>query len=192
MQCELVEGGIHGNKLIAATAQKLWTSGGIPSFYRGLPLGLIGIFPYAAIDLGTFEWVYRHISSKFCFDHNQMKRSYTRSRAAALRCSEDDIQLSNMALLGIGATSGSIGATVVYPINLLRTRLQAQGSAQHPQTYTGMWDVTARTIKQEGFRGLFKGLSPNLLKVIPAVSIVSYHFCPRRKITDALTVVSCI
>jgi solute carrier family 25 phosphate transporter 23/24/25/41 len=41
----------------------------------------------------------------------------------------------------------------------------------HPPTYTGIWDVAERTIKKEGVRGLFKGITPNLLKVVPAVSI---------------------
>ncbi|KAK6345980.1 hypothetical protein TWF730_010316 [Orbilia blumenaviensis] len=153
MQCEMVAGGPRGNQLIAATARKLWRTGG---FYRGLPLGLVGIFPYSAIDLGTFEW---------------MKRSYITARSKTLGIREEDFQMSNFVVLAIGATSGSVGASIVYPINLLRTRLQAQGTAQHPQTYTGMWDVTSRTLKQEGVKGLFKGLTPNLMKVVPAVSI---------------------
>ncbi|EGX47144.1 hypothetical protein AOL_s00097g190 [Orbilia oligospora ATCC 24927] len=153
MQCEMVAGGPRGNQLIVATARKLWSTGG---FYRGLPLGLVGIFPYSAIDLGTFEW---------------MKRSYITTRSKTLGIREEDFQMSNFVVLAIGATSGSVGATIVYPINLLRTRLQAQGTAQHPQTYTGMWDVTSRTLKQEGVKGLFKGLTPNLMKVVPAVSI---------------------
>lgn len=28
-----------------------------------------------------------------------------------------------------------------------------------------------KTVKGEGYRGLFKGITPNLLKVVPAVSI---------------------
>jgi len=81
------------------------------------------------------------------------------------------VEVPNWVVLGIGATSGSVGATMVYPINVLRTRLQAQGTAQHPQTYTGMWDVAVKTYSAEGFRGMFRGLTPNLLKVVPAVSI---------------------
>jgi solute carrier family 25 phosphate transporter 23/24/25/41 len=41
----------------------------------------------------------------------------------------------------------------------------------HPPKYTGIWDVTTKTIKNEGVRGLYKGLTPNLLKVAPALSI---------------------
>lgn len=46
MQCEMVEGGLKGNQLILATMKKMWRTGGIPNFYRGLPLGLVGVFPY--------------------------------------------------------------------------------------------------------------------------------------------------
>ncbi len=157
MQCETVEGGLRGNRLILVTAKKMWTSNGVRAFYRGLPMGLVGVFPYAAIDLGTFEY---------------LKRSVSRRNARRLACHEDDALPSSFATAGIGAVSGALGATIVYPLNLLRTRLQAQGTAIHPATYSGIWDVTRTTVRREGLRGLFKGLTPNLLKVVPAVSIV--------------------
>lgn len=56
-------------------------------------------------------------------------------------------------------------------INLLRTRLQASGSPGHPQRYTGFVDVARQTLAREGWPGLYKGLVPNLAKVVPAVSI---------------------
>ncbi|KAL9641216.1 MAG: hypothetical protein Q9204_000204 [Flavoplaca sp. TL-2023a] len=156
MQCETVEGGLHGNKLISDTARKMWKKNGIRSFYRGLPLGLVGMFPYSAIDLTTFEYTKRFVTS-----YNAKKR----------RCHEEDALPGNFMTAALGAFSGAFGASVVYPINLLRTRLQSQGTAIHPPTYTGFMDVTRRTVKGEGVRGLFKGITPNLLKVIPAVSI---------------------
>lgn len=79
--------------------------------------------------------------------------------------------LGNFATGAIGAISGAVSATMVYPLNLLRTRLQAQGTVLHPRVYGGVWDVARQTIKGEGFVGLFKGVTPNLLKVAPAVSI---------------------
>ncbi|KAL8692602.1 MAG: hypothetical protein Q9218_002418 [Villophora microphyllina] len=156
MQCETVEGGLHGNKLISATARKMWKTSGIRSFYRGLPMGLVGMFPYSAIDLTTFEYTKRFVAS-----YNAKKR----------HCHEDDAAPGNFMTASIGAFSGAFGASVVYPINLLRTRLQSQGTAIHPPTYTGVVDVTVQTVRREGVRGLFKGITPNLLKVVPAVSI---------------------
>lgn len=89
-----------------------------------------------------------------------------------------------------GALSGGVGATSVYPLfapipffprrsahrnrlqrNLVRTRLQAQGSPSHPQRYTGIRDCAVKTFQNEGVAGLYKGLTPSLLKVVPAVSI---------------------
>jgi len=156
MQCETVEGGLHGNALIIATAKKMYKQGALRTSYRGLTMGLVGVFPYAAIDLSTFEY---------------LKGRLARYNARALGCHEEDALPGSFATGCIGAFSGALGASTVYPINLLRTRLQAQGTVLHPPTYTGIWDVAERTIKQEGVRGLFKGITPNLLKVVPAVSI---------------------
>jgi solute carrier family 25 (mitochondrial phosphate transporter), member 23/24/25/41 len=156
MQCETVQGGLRGNALIARTALKMWKQGKLLPYYRGLGMGLAGMFPYSAIDLFIFEY---------------SKHFYLARKAKALRVHEEDVDMGNMVTGAIGATSGAISATLVYPINLLRTRLQAQGTVLHPPTYTGIVDVTRKTIQNEGFKGLFKGVTPNLLKVAPAVSI---------------------
>jgi solute carrier family 25 phosphate transporter 23/24/25/41 len=92
-------------------------------------------------------------------------------KARQARVHEEDVDMSNLITGMIGATSGAISATAVYPINLLRTRLQAQGTVLHPPTYKGIADVTRKTLQNEGIKGLFKGVTPNLLKVAPAVSI---------------------
>ena len=161
MQCETVVGGERGNKLIWHTAQKMWARNGIASFYRGLPMGLMGMFPYAAVDLFMFE---------------TLKKKMIARNAKKLGVKEDEDALpGNFTLALMGGFSGAFGASIVYPLNLLRTRLQSQGTAGHPRTYTGIMDVTRQTLKHEGWRGLFKGLTPNLLKVVPAVSIVSCH-----------------
>lgn len=156
MQCETVSGGLHGNRLIFATAKKMWNTGGIAAYYRGLPMGIVGIFPYAALDLGTFEYLKRYVA---------------RRNAKRLGCHEQDAEPGGFMTAAIGGFSGAFGASAVYPLNLLRTRLQSQGTVLHPRTYTGIMDVTRQTIAGEGVRGLFKGLTPNLLKVVPAVSI---------------------
>ncbi|RDW78648.1 calcium-binding mitochondrial carrier protein [Aspergillus mulundensis] len=156
MQCEVVEGGLKGNQLIAATARKVWNKNGIFGFFRGLPLGLVGMFPYAAIDLSTFEY---------------LKRTLLARKARQHGCHEDDVPLSNFTTGAIGAISGGLSASVVYPLNVLRTRMQAQGTVLHPTTYDSVMDVARKTVQAEGLRGFYKGLTPNMLKVAPAVSI---------------------
>jgi len=162
MQCETVPGGEHGSRLIWHTAQKMWMHNRVVAFYRGLPMGLVGMFPYAAIDLFTFESL-----KKAMIKRNKVKYGIKH---------DEDALPNNFILALMGGFSGAVGASLVYPVNLLRTRLQSQGTASHPRTYTGIVDVTRQTIKGEGVRGLFKGLTPNLLKAVPAVSIVRAFF----------------
>ncbi|KAJ7682736.1 mitochondrial carrier [Mycena polygramma] len=145
-------------KIIAA-ARHLWALGGFRAYYRGLTIGLVGVFPYSAIDMSTFE---------------ALKLAYLRSTG------KDEPGV--LALLAFGSISGSVGATSVYPLNLVRTRLQASGSTGHPQIYTGVLDVASKTWQRDGWRGFYRGLFPTLAKVVPAVSIsyVVYEHSKRR------------
>ncbi|KAG7096881.1 hypothetical protein E1B28_004287 [Marasmius oreades] len=140
-------------------ARHLWRLGGMRAYYRGLSIGLLGVFPYSAIDMSTFE---------------ALKLAYLRSTG------KDEPGV--LALLAFGSLSGSVGATSVYPMNLVRTRLQASGSSGHPQKYTGTWDVALKTFEREGWKGFYRGLLPTLAKVVPSVSIsyVVYEHCKRR------------
>ncbi|KAM0789974.1 hypothetical protein ACM66B_005307 [Microbotryomycetes sp. NB124-2] len=140
-------GALRGNALILKTAGDMWAKGGIPFFFRGLPAGLIGVFPYSAIDMSTFEGI---------------KMAYTKWSGT---------EPGVVGSLAFGALSGGIGATSVYPLNVIRTRLQAQGTLAHPQVYTGVRDAAYRCYVNDGWRGFYKGLTPTLVKVVPAVAI---------------------
>ncbi|KAI1343774.1 mitochondrial carrier [Xylariaceae sp. FL0016] len=156
LQSEYVQGGARGNALLLQTARKMLAEGGARAAYRGVTMGLIGMFPYSAIDMGTFEF---------------LKTTYITYKAKSSGCHEEDAHPSTFMTGIMGASSGAFGASVVYPLNVLRTRLQTQGTSMHPARYTGIWDVAHKTIRNEGVRGLYKGLMPNLLKVAPALSI---------------------
>ncbi|KAJ7047300.1 mitochondrial carrier [Mycena alexandri] len=160
---DLAKGGADALKRaqpkILTAARHLWALGGVRAYYRGLTIGLVGVFPYSAIDMSTFE---------------ALKLAYVRSTG------KDEPGV--LALLAFGSISGSVGATSVYPLNLVRTRLQASGSTGHPQKYTGVWDVASKTLERDGWRGFYRGLFPTLAKVVPAVSIsyVVYEHSKRR------------
>ncbi|CAK5262696.1 unnamed protein product [Mycena citricolor] len=151
--------GLFKQGRIISAAKHLWSLGGMRAYYRGLTIGLVGVFPYSAIDMSTFE---------------ALKIAYQRSTGKE----EPNV----LALLAFGSVSGSVGATSVYPLNMVRTRLQASGSSGHPQTYTGPMDVVYKTWEHEGWRGFYRGLLPSLAKVVPAVSIsyVVYEHSKKR------------
>ncbi|CUM51459.1 uncharacterized protein AC631_04966 [Debaryomyces fabryi] len=161
LQCSDLESSVRGNALLFQTAKDLFKEGGIRIFYRGIFVGVSGIFPYAALDLGTFTTIKNWLVIR-------------ESKKKGIK--EEDVKLPNYMVLSLGALSGTFGATMVYPINLLRTRLQAQGTYAHPYTYDGFNDVLRKTIAREGYPGLFKGLVPNLAKVAPAVSISYFMY----------------
>jgi len=165
LQCSNLKSEMRGNELLLQIAKELFREGGIRSYYRGIWAGLGGMFPFAALDLGTFTTVKNWL----------VKRE---SKKSGLK--EEDVKLPNYVILALGAFSGSFGASAVYPVNVIRTRLQAQGTHAHPYTYNGFFDALRQTISREGPSGLYKGLVPNLAKVAPAVSI-SYYVYERLK-----------
>jgi solute carrier family 25 (mitochondrial phosphate transporter), member 23/24/25/41 len=71
-------------------------------------------------------------------------------------------------LLACGATATTCGQVVSYPLQLVRTRLQAQGMEGRPVLYSGITDCLRRTVQLDGLAGLFRGIGPNFL--------VSCHF----------------
>ncbi|CDW96006.1 hypothetical protein [Sporisorium scitamineum] len=148
MSSQNVKTSLQGNALLAKTAKDMWNAGGVRTYYRGLAAGLIGVFPYSAIDMSTFEGI------------KLFYIKYTGKEEPGV-----------LALLSFGSVSGSVGATTVYPLNLIRTRLQAAGTPAHPATYEGFWDAARKTYVREGFVGFYRGLVPTLAKVVPAVSI---------------------
>lgn len=148
LKTQIMSSTSNETRTIASSARRLWKLKGFRAFYRGLQIGIVGVFPYSAIDMSTFE---------------ALKLAYLRSTGKE--------EPGVMAILAFGSISGSIGATSVYPLNLVRTRLQASGSPGHPQHYTGVWDVVSKTMATDGVRGFYRGLFPTLAKVVPSVSI---------------------
>ncbi|CAJ1954899.1 unnamed protein product [Cylindrotheca closterium] len=64
--------------------------------------------------------------------------------------------------LAASMSSGIVCQTGVYPIDLIRTRLMTS-----PGAYDGMLDCLKSTVKEEGMRGLYKGLLPANMFAVP-------------------------
>ncbi|XP_045823332.1 calcium-dependent mitochondrial ATP-magnesium/phosphate carrier protein 3-like isoform X2 [Trifolium pratense] len=153
------EGG-KGPKLGTLT-KDIWVQEGPRAFYRGLVPSLLGMIPYAGIDLTAYDTL-KDLSKKYIVY---------------------DSEPGPLVQLGCGTVSGALGATCVYPLQVIRTRLQAQPT-NTSCAYRGMSDVFWKTLKDEGFRGFYKGLIPNLLKVVPAASITYMVYENMKKSLD--------
>lgn len=68
-----------------------------------------------------------------------------------------------------GVASGLTAQTIVYPLDVIRRRIQVQGvQSTWARLYT--FPALQQVVRQEGYRGLFAGLGPTYAKVAPAVA----------------------
>ncbi|XP_069961112.1 mitochondrial adenyl nucleotide antiporter SLC25A25 isoform X1 [Cherax quadricarinatus] len=146
-------------KSILDAAKKIYRQEGLRSFYRGYVPNLLGIIPYAGIDLAIYE---------------TLKKTYMQHH-------KENTNPSVFVITACGAFSSSCGQLASYPLALVRTRLQAQVITpgvvhDHPITMSGLFRHIFAT---EGVFGLYRGITPNFMKVAPAVSIsyVVYEKC---------------
>ncbi|KAI3643962.1 hypothetical protein MP228_010126 [Amoeboaphelidium protococcarum] len=89
----------------------------------------------------------------------------------------------------LGSVAGAVGATVVYPIDLVKTRMQNQRSAVVGEVlYKNSLDCFKKVIRNEGFVGLYSGLLPQLVGVAPekAIKLTMNDFC-RNQFSDKKT-----
>uniref|UniRef100_A0A6N2KX06 EF-hand domain-containing protein n=1 Tax=Salix viminalis TaxID=40686 RepID=A0A6N2KX06_SALVM len=146
---------------LGALAKDIWIQEGPRAFYKGIVPSLLGIIPYAGIDLAAYETL------------KDMSKTYMLH----------DSEPGPLVQLGCGTISGALGATCVYPLQVIRTRMQAQPPS-NAAPYKGMSDVFWRTFQNEGYGGFYKGIFPNLLKVVPAASITYMVYEAMKKRLD--------
>lgn len=81
--------------------------------------------------------------------------------------------LESLYRFGLGSIAGAAGATVVYPIDLVKTRMQNQraGSYVGELMYRNSIDCVKKVVRYEGAMGLYRGLLPQLVGVCPEKAI---------------------
>uniref|UniRef100_A0A8C2RII5 Solute carrier family 25 member 25 n=1 Tax=Capra hircus TaxID=9925 RepID=A0A8C2RII5_CAPHI len=141
-------------------ARKILAREGMAAFYKGYVPNMLGIIPYAGIDLAVYE---------------------TLKNAWLQRYAVNSADPGVFVLLACGTMSSTCGQLASYPLALVRTRMQAQASMEGAPEVT-MSSLFKQILRTEGAFGLYRGLAPNFMKVIPAVSI-SYVVYENLKIT---------
>ncbi|KAJ8011688.1 hypothetical protein DPEC_G00060840 [Dallia pectoralis] len=90
------------------------------------------------------------------------------SRSVLLQIAESAYRFS------LGSIAGATGATAVYPIDLVKTRMQNQrstGSFVGELMYKNSFDCAKKVLRYEGFFGFYRGLLPQLIGVAPEKAI---------------------
>eukprot|EP01063_Lacrimia_lanifica_P020089 TRINITY_DN27449_c0_g1_i1.p1 TRINITY_DN27449_c0_g1~~TRINITY_DN27449_c0_g1_i1.p1 ORF type:complete len:349 (+),score=139.62 TRINITY_DN27449_c0_g1_i1:48-1094(+) len=149
---ELRYGGMLGH-----VVRRMLKYEGVHSLYRGMGVSLVGMIPYAGLDLMIFE----SLKCRYRLQNGELPPwHYT---------------------LALGCFSSCVAQIATYPIGVVRMRLQAQGmTLDRPVIFTGPLDCFLTTYRHAGVRGLYAGFVPSLLKVAPAAAI-SYTVYERSK-----------
>jgi solute carrier family 25 phosphate transporter 23/24/25/41 len=119
------------------------------AFFKGYVPTVCSITPFVAINFAAFD-----TCKSACF---------------ALRPS---LEGSVSVTLMMGAASGLFAQTCCYPLDTVRRRMQLKGTV-----YTGLGDAFRTILRDEGFRGFYKGMLPNAVKVVPnnAIRFFAYE-----------------
>ncbi|KAH7663265.1 solute carrier family 25 (mitochondrial folate transporter) member 32 protein [Dioscorea alata] len=125
------------------------------AFFRGAAPGLI-LVSHGAIQFTIYEEL-----RKLAIHFKRNKRTEN---------SDGDI-LNSFDFATIGAMSKIAAMMLTYPYQVIRARLQQRPNCDGTPKYLDSWHVMRETARFEGIRGFYRGMTPNLLKNIPAASI---------------------
>ncbi|XP_077890667.1 mitochondrial carrier protein SCaMC-3L isoform X1 [Ictidomys tridecemlineatus] len=134
-------------------ARQILERDGTRALYRGYLPNMLGIIPYACTDLAVYEML----------------------RCLWLKSGRDMEDPSGLVSLSSVTLSTTCGQMASYPLTLVRTRMQAQDTVEGSNPT--MRGVFRRILAQQGWPGLYRGMTPTLLKVLPAggISYVVYE-----------------
>ena len=136
---------------------KIYLEDGVQKFYRGFVPTMLGIVPYAGLSFLTYE------SCKSTY------RKWT-----------DGTEPSSMYRMAFGACAGFVGQSTTYPLDIVRRRMQTDGT-QGPKNpeYRTIFSTIKSVLWNEGLiTGLYKGLSMNWIKgpIAVGISFTTYDF----------------
>ncbi|KAF3960931.1 hypothetical protein CMV_014403 [Castanea mollissima] len=132
--------------------------GGLRSLYAGWGAVLCRNVPHSVIKFYTYESL----------------------KGAMLSSMQSSAQLSTLQTLVCGGLAGSTAALFTTPFDVVKTRLQTQIPGSLSQ-YGSVFHALREIGKNEGLRGLYRGLTPRLVMYMSqgAIFFASYEFFKR-------------
>lgn len=120
---------------------------GPSELYRGLTPSLIGVIPYAATNY---------------FAYDTLRKTYRKVFKQE--------KIGNFETLLIGSAAGAISSTATFPLEVARKHMQV-GALSGRQIYKNVVHGLVSILEQEGIQGLYRGLGPSCMKLVPAAGI---------------------
>ncbi|KDP33610.1 hypothetical protein JCGZ_07181 [Jatropha curcas] len=141
---------------------KILREEGPAELYRGLAPSLIGVIPYAATNY---------------FAYDTLRKAYRKVFKQE--------KIGNIETLLIGSAAGAISSSATFPLEVARKHMQV-GALSGRQVYKNVLHALASILEEEGIHGLYKGLGPSCMKLVPAAGIafMCYEACKRVLVED--------
>jgi solute carrier family 25 phosphate transporter 23/24/25/41 len=141
------------NASIVANAKSIYSEGGVRAFFTGIRPTLIAVVPFVAMQNAVIDILRDEASN----------RGVTPSPAV---------------LLAVGACAGLLAQSVVYPLDVLRRRMQVQNNGGATEANVRIvgdrtWLAMKNVVAMHGVRSLYAGIVPTFLKTMPAIGVVS-------------------
>ncbi|KAF1327278.1 putative transporter, partial [Globisporangium splendens] len=73
--------------------------------------------------------------------------------------------------LAVGGVAGVVGVSTTFPIDIVKTQLQGQTRSSGKVFFSGPIHCFRHILKTDGMRGLYRGLPPTLIGVLPEKAI---------------------
>lgn len=136
---------------------KILREEGPTELYRGLTPSLIGVVPYAATNY---------------FAYDTLRKLYRKTFKQE--------EIGNIATLLIGSAAGAISSTATFPLEVARKHMQV-GAVGGRRVYNNMLHALLSILENEGIGGLYRGLGPSCMKLVPAagISFMCYEACKK-------------
>ncbi|KAK8861608.1 hypothetical protein IAR55_002431 [Kwoniella newhampshirensis] len=145
--------------MVGMTRKVYKTEGGIKGLYRGCWATAVGVAPYVSLNFYIYETLKSRILPA-TLDTRSMN--------------EGELALRK---LGCGALAGATSLLFTHPFDVLRRKLQVAGLSNISPQYNGAIDAMRHIIRNEGFwKGMYRGLTPNIIKVTPSIAVSFYTF----------------
>lgn len=127
--------------------RKIYHTEGFPGFYRGLCAGIARDIPMKGVFFMTYEWL----------------------MISTVPEGQSRLDTSPSRVLFAGGVAGIANWLVALPQDTLKSRYITSKPGTYPR---GIRDVFIEIVRVEGFRALWKGLTPVILRAFPSNAAV--------------------
>ena len=117
--------------------RNILAEGGITMFFKGWSPTVLSLGPFIAVNFATFDY---------------LKATWV----------ADGEKPSSLKILGLGACAGIFAQSCCYPLDTIRRSMQMPGN-----NYTGIFNCLKTIYGNGGFKGFYKGVIPNAIKIVP-------------------------